>query len=176
MTLRKSDNLLRGDRTPVYVGRETGAAELEISPGTWDEWVKGGRLPPPCNTFPEGTPRWRWEDVDRRLSAQKASTGTSDAAMAGALNFGKHVRKKRRGFCMTPRHNSQPIAIESLERSLLKLAYIVNRYGDAYLPLYERIERELAELKRVQALRERARTYLESNRHRLAELGPEARH
>ena len=26
MTVRKTDNLLRGDRTPAYVGRETGAA------------------------------------------------------------------------------------------------------------------------------------------------------
>ncbi len=68
MTVRKSDNLLRGDRTPAYVDRETGAAELLISTDTWDQWVKEGRLPPPCDTFPSGTPRWRWEDVDRKLS------------------------------------------------------------------------------------------------------------
>ena len=36
MTVRKIDNLLRGDRTPAYVGRETGAAELQISADTWD--------------------------------------------------------------------------------------------------------------------------------------------
>jgi hypothetical protein len=34
MTVRKVDNLLRGDRTPAYVNRETGAAELLISPDT----------------------------------------------------------------------------------------------------------------------------------------------
>ena len=68
MTLRKTDNLLRGDRTPAYVDRETGAAELLISTDTWDQWVKEGRLPQPCDTFPSGTPRWRWEDVDRKLS------------------------------------------------------------------------------------------------------------
>jgi hypothetical protein len=87
MTVRKVDNLLRGDRTPAYVNRETGAAELLISPDTWDQWVKEGRLPPPGDTFPAGTPRWRWEDVDLKLSGQKA-TGT-DAALRGALNFGK---------------------------------------------------------------------------------------
>jgi hypothetical protein len=87
MTLRKTDNLLRGDRTPAYVGRETGAAELQISPDTWDQWVKQGRLPPPCDTFPTGTPRWRWEDVDRRLSGQKAAD--TSAALRGAANFGK---------------------------------------------------------------------------------------
>src|SRR6266699_1965182 len=44
MTGRKTDNLLRGDRTPAYVDRETGAAELLISTDTWDQWVKDGRL------------------------------------------------------------------------------------------------------------------------------------
>jgi hypothetical protein len=38
MTVRKTDNLPRGDRTPAYVDRETGAAELLISPDTWDQW------------------------------------------------------------------------------------------------------------------------------------------
>jgi hypothetical protein len=87
MTLRKADNLLRGDRTPAYIDRETGAAELQISADTWDQWVKEGRLPPPCDTFPTGTPRWRWEDVDRKLSGEKASS--NDAAVLGAANFGK---------------------------------------------------------------------------------------
>ena len=94
MTVRKTDNLLRGDRTPAYVDRETGAAELQISPDTWDQWVKQGRLPAPCDTFPAGIPRWRWEDVDRKLSGQKAS-GTIDAAMTGALNFGKKKGSER---------------------------------------------------------------------------------
>ena len=87
MTVRKKDNLLPGDRTPAYVDRETGAAELRISPDTRDQWVKDGRLPPPCDTFPAGTPRWHWEDVDRKLSGQKASS--TDAAVLGAANFGK---------------------------------------------------------------------------------------
>jgi hypothetical protein len=85
--MRKKDNLLRGDRTPAYVDRETGAAELLISTDTWDQWVKEGRLPPPCDTFPSGTPRWRWEDEDRKLSSKKAAD--TDAAGLGAANFGK---------------------------------------------------------------------------------------
>ena len=56
MTVRKTDNLLRGDRTPAYVDRETGAAELLISTDTWDQWVKEGRLPPPWDTFPSALP------------------------------------------------------------------------------------------------------------------------
>jgi hypothetical protein len=94
MTVRKSDNMLRGDRTPAYVGRDTGAAELQISPDTWDQWVKEGRLPPPCDTFPIGTPRWRWEDVDRKLSGTKAAIDT-DAAIRGAVNFGKKKGNRR---------------------------------------------------------------------------------
>ena len=50
MTMRKTDNLLRGDRTRAYVNRETGAAELLISPDTWVQWVKEGRLPRSCDT------------------------------------------------------------------------------------------------------------------------------
>lgn len=95
MTGRKADNQLRGDRTPAYVGRETGAAELQISTVTWDKWVKEGVLPPPCHTLPEGTPRWRWEDVDRKLCGQKAPTSGVDAAMAGALNLGKTKGRAR---------------------------------------------------------------------------------
>jgi len=94
MTVRKTDNLLRGDRTPAYVDRETGAAELLISTDTWDQWVKEGRLPPSCDTFPSGTPRWRWEDVDRKLSGQTASD-TTDAAMLGALRFGQKKGNRR---------------------------------------------------------------------------------
>jgi hypothetical protein len=94
MTLRKTDNLLRGDRTPAYVDRETGAAELLISTDTWDQWLKEGRLPPSCDTFPSGTPRWRWEDVDRKLSGRTASD-TADAAMRGALRFGQKKGSRR---------------------------------------------------------------------------------
>src|SRR6516162_5630842 len=95
MTVRKTDNLLRGDRTPAYVDRETGAAELLISPDTWDQWVKEGRLPRPCDTFPTGMPRWRWEDVDRRLSGTKAATPVD--AMSWAASFGKKTRRPIRG-------------------------------------------------------------------------------
>ena len=93
MTVCKANNLLRGDRTPAYVNRETGAAELLISPDTWDQWVKEGHLPPPCDSFPAGTPRWRWEDVDRKLSGRKAAN--TDAALLGAVNFGKKTGHRR---------------------------------------------------------------------------------
>jgi hypothetical protein len=58
-------------RTPAYVSREIGAAELCISPDTWDEWVRAGLLPPPCKLGASGsTPRWRWADVDAALTGR----------------------------------------------------------------------------------------------------------
>jgi len=51
MTARK-ENLCLPARTPAYVDRETGAAELVISPQTWDEWVKEGAPPLPGSRFP----------------------------------------------------------------------------------------------------------------------------
>src|SRR5690242_9369129 len=93
VTVRKEDNLLRGDRTPAYVSRETGAAELQISVDTWDAWVKAGTLPPACSTFPNGTARWRWEDVDRKLSG--GTVVGLDAALKGAANFGKKPGSRR---------------------------------------------------------------------------------
>ena len=93
MTTRKTNNLLRGDRTPAYVDRETGAAELLISPDTWDHWVKEGRLPPPYDSFPASTPRWRWEDVDLKLAGRQ--TAATNAAVLGAANFGKKKGSRR---------------------------------------------------------------------------------
>jgi hypothetical protein len=37
--------LRRGDRPPAFVDRENGAAELRISPETWDRWEADGTLP-----------------------------------------------------------------------------------------------------------------------------------
>jgi hypothetical protein len=108
VTIRKSENLLRGDRTPAYVSRETGAAELQISADTWDQWVKEGRLPPASDGFPAGAPRWRWEDVDRKLSGRVEET-VSAAEHAEFLKrvhlFGKKKRTRRRIVNTTPRAN-----------------------------------------------------------------------
>ena len=68
MTRRKADIALTS-RLTAYVTREEGAAELRISPSTWDEMVDGGQLPKPMRLGRTGTIlRWRWADVDNRLS------------------------------------------------------------------------------------------------------------
>jgi predicted DNA-binding transcriptional regulator AlpA len=74
MTTRKSDIALP-PRLTAYVTREEGAAELRISPSTWDEMIACGQLPKPIRIGRMGTIlRWRWDDVDKRLRADDADT------------------------------------------------------------------------------------------------------
>ena len=82
MTTRKL-NLLLPARTPAFVSREVGAAELGISPQTWDRWVTDGILPPVAPGFPVSTPRWRWLDVDRKLAGKNTELNTLEPYLAG---------------------------------------------------------------------------------------------
>jgi hypothetical protein len=92
MTKRKDE--LKLDRTPRYVSRETGAAELEISPETWDRWVKSGQLPPPAPGGSPDTPRWRWDDVDARLQGKPVPG--SDPFVEAVRKRGHGSQKERR--------------------------------------------------------------------------------
>jgi hypothetical protein len=82
MTRRKID-LHLPTRPPSYVSREIGAAELGISPETWDRWVADGILPSPASGFPASTPPWRWLDVDRKLSGTSTGLTTLQTYVAG---------------------------------------------------------------------------------------------
>jgi hypothetical protein len=93
MTARK-EALRMPVRTPAYVDRETGAAELRISPETWDKWVVEGILPSPAPGFPDSTPRWRWADVDRKLSGSSASDADQFVVAAGLLHGSTKGRKR----------------------------------------------------------------------------------
>jgi predicted DNA-binding transcriptional regulator AlpA len=74
MTKRKSDIALP-PRLTAYVTREEGAAELRVSPSTWDEMVGCGQLPGPIRMGRMGTIlRWRWADVDRTLGNDDAAS------------------------------------------------------------------------------------------------------
>ena len=63
---------------------------------------------------------------------------------------------------MAQRLDQLPITIERLERALVLLAYFMELDGDVHLPMYERFEAELAELRTKEALKYRARNRLES--------------
>ena len=86
MTSRK--DAIKLARTPRYVSRETGAAELEISPETWDRWVKEGRLPPPAPGSSPTAPRWRWQDVDDRMRGTSATDADPFVAAVAKLRHG----------------------------------------------------------------------------------------
>lgn len=56
--------------------------------------------------------------------------------------------------------NSQLPMIERIERALVLLAYFIERDGDVYVPLYEKFEAELQELKTKEDTKSRARRRL----------------
>ena len=101
MTVAKRKLAPRGERPPAFVSRETGAAELGVSPETWNRWVQNGTLPPKAPGFPENSPRWRWADVDRKLSGKSNEETASekpkpsvDPYITGLANI--HGKKKGR--------------------------------------------------------------------------------
>ena len=63
------------------------------------------------------------------------------------------------------------MTVERIERALLVLAYIMELDGAVYVPLYDRLEQDLEALRRTENTMERARQRLETNRHRLVEIG-----
>jgi hypothetical protein len=56
----------------------------------------------------------------------------------------------------------EPVTIERLERALAFCAYLVVLDGPVVIPLFERIERELAAMRAQQATVDRAKALLES--------------
>lgn len=63
---------------------------------------------------------------------------------------------------MTREKQSSLTLIERIERALVLLAYLMERDGDVHLPMFEKFETELAELKRAETARDRARRLLQS--------------
>lgn len=57
---------------------------------------------------------------------------------------------------------SQISLIERMERALVLLAYFIELDGDVHLPMFEKFEAELAELRRKENAKERARRLLAS--------------
>jgi hypothetical protein len=78
MTSRKADIPLNS-RLTAYVTRERGAAELQVSPSTWDEMEDCGQIPPPLRLGRFGTIlRWRWANVDKCLCKDDTDHNVSD--------------------------------------------------------------------------------------------------
>jgi predicted DNA-binding transcriptional regulator AlpA len=74
MTTRKADIRLTS-RLTVFVTREEGAAELRVSPSTWDDMEKRGQLPKPYMVGPhQDLPRWLWREVEDHIAANTNSS------------------------------------------------------------------------------------------------------
>jgi hypothetical protein len=61
---------------------------------------------------------------------------------------------------MTTPPPAQPDMISRIERALLLLAYFIELDGDVHVPMYEKFESELQELRKTEDARSRARRLL----------------
>ena len=94
MTVRKA-SLPLPPRTPAYVSREVGAAELCVSPETWDRMVAAGELPKADKRFLGTMPRWEWAAIQAHLrSDNERATMQGDLYVRGADNA--KAKEKRR--------------------------------------------------------------------------------
>jgi len=91
MTARKSDIALTS-RLTAYVSREQGAAELQISPSTWDDLVRRKMLPRPRSIG--GLLRWRWADVDAEICKDDAATLNQESFFRERANGPEKDRKR----------------------------------------------------------------------------------
>jgi predicted DNA-binding transcriptional regulator AlpA len=94
MTTRKA-NIPLTSRLTAYVTREEGASELRVSPSTWDEMVECGQIPPPCRFGKSGNiVRWRWADVDQRLSGGEITDDQPEPFFRGLADGTKKKRQR----------------------------------------------------------------------------------
>jgi hypothetical protein len=95
MTTRKADIQLT-TRPTAFVTREEGAAELRISPSTWDEMGACGLLPKPCMVGPnQDLPRWLWREVEDRIAGEHRDDGKEAEPFFRRLADGKTKDAKR---------------------------------------------------------------------------------
>lgn len=80
MTTRKGNIQLKS-RLTQFVSRESGAAELEVSPSTWDEMEACKMLPPPVMLGRNRTlKRWYWPAVVKRLVPDECDAQAGEGA------------------------------------------------------------------------------------------------
>jgi hypothetical protein len=98
MTTRKADIRL-ANRPTAFVTREEGAAELRVSPTTWDEMAACGLLPKPYMVGPNhDLPRWLWREVEERIVGEHRDADKEAEPFFRGLAHGK----KKDAECETP--------------------------------------------------------------------------
>jgi hypothetical protein len=63
---------------------------------------------------------------------------------------------------VTAQTENELTLVQRVERALLLLAYFIERDGDIHLPLFEKLEAELEDLKHKESARDRARRLLQA--------------
>jgi predicted DNA-binding transcriptional regulator AlpA len=95
MTARKSDIPLNS-RLTAFVSAATGAAELQVSPSTWDEMEKCGQLPKPYLLGPNADiKRWYWPEVVKRIVGDAADDQQQREPFFRGLTDGTTKERKR---------------------------------------------------------------------------------
>lgn len=56
-----------------------------------------------------------------------------------------------------------PVTLQEIEEAMVYVAYLVEKYGDAYAPVLDRLEREFEAARRKEQPRDKARRILEQH-------------
>jgi hypothetical protein len=96
MTTRKNELALTS-RLTAFVTREEGAAELRISPSTWDDMVKRKQLPEPYLIGPnQDIKRWRWLEVEQMIVGEERDHDHQQSEpFFRSLSSGQTAERKR---------------------------------------------------------------------------------
>lgn len=101
------------------------------------------------------TPRHGWtpkngHKVERNVPIREGKTGEQDPITGAGLTRELDLRA------------SLPVTVERLERALALCAYLVERDGLRLVPLFERLERELAAMRQTDSTMDRVKRLLAS--------------
>ena len=81
---------------PRYMSLSSLAAALDVGERTIETWVAQGSFPAPVKIGPNGTKRWRWQDIETHIAGEK-----TDVQIEGKITHGtreaRHERFVRRG-------------------------------------------------------------------------------
>ena len=75
---------------PRYLSLSSLAAALDVGERTIETWCAQGNFPLPVRIGPNGTKRWRWQDVEEHIS------GVTKVQIEGKITHGtREVRRER---------------------------------------------------------------------------------
>ncbi len=97
-----------------------------------------------------------WHKAKRNVPVDKGNNSTSNVIVESLYRW--HDRLEAEG-----KLSDNKVTVERLELGLAALAYIMDRDGPVIAPIFERLERELAMMRKTQDTVARAKRLLESH-------------